>query len=96
MRYSLHVCLREASTICFPSETPIYGISRDGSKNFNLRTCEHMILGQLTIGARQTKNAPLVRTFGEHPKSVPRTSQGHPENIPRTSYEHFENSLRTT
>ena len=32
MRYSLHVCLREARTICFPSDTPIYSISRDGSK----------------------------------------------------------------
>ena len=27
----------------------IYGISRDGSKEFNIRTCEHMILGQLTM-----------------------------------------------
>ena len=33
--------------------------SRDGSKNFNIRTCEHMILGQLRMGARQAKNAPL-------------------------------------
>ena len=44
----------------FPSNTLIYGISRDGSKIFNIRTCEHMILGQLTMGARQAKNAPLV------------------------------------
>ena len=44
----------------FPSDTLIYGISRDGSKKFNIRTCEHMILGQLTMGARQTKNAPLL------------------------------------
>ena len=43
----------------FPSNTLIYGISRDGSKNFNICTCEHMILGQLTMGARQTKNVPL-------------------------------------
>ena len=43
----------------FPSNTLIYGISRDGSKNFNIRTCEHMILGQLSMGARQAKNAPL-------------------------------------
>ena len=35
------------------------GIFRDGSKNFNIRTCVHMILGQLRIGARQAKNAPL-------------------------------------
>ena len=38
----------------------IYNISRDGSKNFNIRTCEHMILGQLRMGARQAKNAPLL------------------------------------
>ena len=43
----------------FPSDTRIYGISRDGSKNFNVRTCEHMILGQLMMGACQAKNAPL-------------------------------------
>ena len=41
-------------------DTLIYGISRDGSKNFKKRTCEHMILGQLTMGARQTKNASLL------------------------------------
>ena len=46
-------------TIFFPSNTLIYGISRDGSKNFNIRTCEHMILGQLRMGARQAKNVPL-------------------------------------
>ena len=49
----------KSKTIFFPSNTLIYGISRDGSKNFNLRTCEHMILSQLTMGARQAKNAPL-------------------------------------
>ena len=43
----------------FPSDTLIYGISRYGSKNLNIRTCEHMILGQLRMGARQAKNAPL-------------------------------------
>ena len=41
-------------------QTLIYGISRDGSKIFNMRTCEHTILGQLGMEARQTKNAPLV------------------------------------
>ena len=46
-------------TICFPSNTFIYGISRDSFKNFNIRACEHMILGQLRMGARQAKNAPL-------------------------------------
>ena len=51
----------KSGIICFPSDTPIYGISRDDSKKFNLRTCEHMILGQLMMGARQTKNAPLVQ-----------------------------------
>ena len=44
----------------FPSNTLIYGISRDGSKNFNMSTCEHMIPGQLMMGARQAKNAPLL------------------------------------
>ena len=39
--------------------TLIYGISRDGSKNVNIHTCEHMILGQLRKGVRQTKNTPL-------------------------------------
>ena len=29
------------------------------AKNFNIRTCEHMILGQLRMGAHQAKNAPL-------------------------------------
>ena len=52
--------LGKSKTIFFPSNTLIYGISRDGSKNFNLCTCEHMILGQLTMGARQAKNAPLI------------------------------------
>ena len=46
-------------TICFPSDIPIYGISHDGSKNFNTRTCEHTIFGQLMMGARQKKNAPV-------------------------------------
>ena len=59
IRYSLHVRLREVKNDFFLSNTLIYGISRDGSKNFNLCTCEHMILGQLRIRARQTKNAPL-------------------------------------
>ena len=44
------------------NNTLIYGISRDGSKNFNICTCEHMILGQLRMGARKTKNAPLCDT----------------------------------
>ena len=50
----------KSRTVFFPSDSLIYGISRDGSKNFNIRTCEHMILGQLRMGARQAKNAPLV------------------------------------
>ena len=52
--------LGKSKTIFFPSNTLIYGISRDGSKNFNIRTCEHMILCQLRMGARQAKNAPLI------------------------------------
>ena len=49
----------------FPSDTLIYVISRDGSKNFNIRTCEHMVLGQHMMGARQTKNAPLNYSSAE-------------------------------
>ena len=50
----------KSRTVFFLSDTLIYGISRDGSKNYNIRTCEHMILGQLRMGARQTNYAPLV------------------------------------
>ena len=50
----------KSRTVFFPSDTLIYSISRDGSKNYNIRTCEHMILGQLRMGARQTNYAPLV------------------------------------
>ena len=52
----------KSRTVFFPSDTLIYDISRDGSKNYNIRTCEHMILGQLRIGARQTNYAPLLVT----------------------------------
>ena len=51
---------RKSRTIFFPSDTLIFRISRDGSKNFNIRTCEHMILGQLTMGAHQTKMHPCL------------------------------------
>ena len=49
----------KSKPIFFPSNNLIYGISRDGSKKFNIRTCEHIILGQLRMGARQADNAPL-------------------------------------
>ena len=48
------------------SRGAIYGISRDGSKNFNLRTWEHMILGQLRIGARSTTYAALRFIYWLH------------------------------
>ena len=51
--------LREVENNFFPSNTLIYGISHDGSKRFNLRTWEHMILSQLRIGARSTTYAAL-------------------------------------
>ena len=50
----------KSRTAFFPTDNLIDGISCDGSKNFDVRTCEHMILGQLRMGARQTKNAPLA------------------------------------
>ena len=59
----------KSRTVFFPSDTLIYGISRDGSKNYNIRTCEHMILGQLRMGARQSNYAPLSMT---HPSSPER------------------------
>ena len=43
-----------------PPNTLIYGISCDGSKKFNIRTCEHMIPGQLRIWARTTTSAALA------------------------------------
>ena len=42
------------------SPTQVRSDSQRTSKIFNICTCEHMILGQLTIGARQAKNAPLI------------------------------------
>ena len=51
----------KSRTVFFPSDTLIYGISRDGSKNDNTCTCEHMIHGQLRMGARQTNYAPLIQ-----------------------------------
>ena len=55
----MFVCLREVKNSLCPSDTLIYGISRDGSKKFNIRTFEHMSLGQFRMRARQTKNAAL-------------------------------------
>ena len=53
----------KSKIVFFPSDT-LNGISRDSSKNYNTRTCEHMILGQLRMGARQTNYAPLpLRPF---------------------------------
>ena len=55
-----NLLIGKSKTIFFPSKTLIYGISHDGSKNFNLRTWEHMILGQLRIGARSITYAALI------------------------------------
>ena len=52
----------KSRTVFFPSDTLICGISRDGSTNYNIRTCEHIILGQLRMGARQTNYVPLLWT----------------------------------
>ena len=65
----------KSRTIFFPADTLIYGISLDGYKDFNMRTCEHMILGQLRMGVRQAKNAPLstpCHLFIISPPSWPR------------------------
>ena len=51
----------KSKTVFFPSDTLIYGICRDGTKNNNIRACEHLILGQFRMGARSAIYAPLVR-----------------------------------
>ena len=60
IHYSLHVCWREVKNSLFPSDTLIYGICRDGSKNYNIRTWEHMTRGQFRLGARATINVALA------------------------------------
>ena len=51
-------------SIFFPSNTLIFlAFLVTVLKKFNIRTCEHMILGQLRIGARQAKNAPLAKCW---------------------------------
>ena len=60
-------------------DTLIYGISSDGSKNFNIRTCEHMILGQLRIWARTTTYAALLGSWWDPCCGVlRRRRRGHP------------------
>ena len=51
----------KSRTVFFPSDTPIYGICRDGTKNNNIRACEHLILGQFRMGARSAIYAPLPK-----------------------------------
>ena len=52
----------KSKTVFFPSDTLIYGICRDGTKNNNIRACEHLILGQFRMGARSAIYAPLKYT----------------------------------
>ena len=52
----------KSKTVFFPSDTLIYGICRDGTKNNNIRACEHLILGQFRMGARSAIYAPLLIT----------------------------------
>ena len=56
----------KSRTVFFPSDTLIYGICRDGTTNYNIRACEHLILGQLRMGAPSAIYAPLP----SDPKSV--------------------------
>ena len=53
----------KSKTVFFPSDTLIYGICRDGTKNNNIRACEHLILGQFRMGARSAIYAPLTMTL---------------------------------
>ena len=50
----------KSRTVFFPSDTLIYGICRDGTKTYNIRPCEHLILGQLRMGACSAIYAPLL------------------------------------
>ena len=56
----------KSKTVFFPSDTLIYGICRDGTKNNNIRACEHLILGQFRMGARSAIYAPLHTSMSEH------------------------------
>ena len=51
----------KSKTVFFPSDTLIYGICRDGTKNNNIRACENLILGQFRMGARSAIYAPLLK-----------------------------------
>ena len=75
------VCWREVKNSLFPSDTLIYGICRDGSKNYNIRTCEHMPRGQLRMWARATINVALM---GSIPRTRPQLWWVTLESIPRT------------
>ena len=68
----------KSRTVFFPSDTLIYAISRDSSKDYNIRTCEHMILGQLWMGARQTNYAPLPPSPQGTPLTVENPCYGCP------------------
>ena len=62
----------KSRTVFFPSDTLIYGICRDGTKNYNIRACEHLILGQLRMGERQMTSAPLIgMDIIHHDSTVP-------------------------
>ena len=56
----------KSRTVFFPSDTLIYGICRDGTKNNNIRACEHLILGQFRMGARSAIYAPLLWKYAFH------------------------------
>ena len=56
----------KSKTVFFPSDTLIYGICRDGTKNNNIRACEHLILGQFRMGARSAIYAPLAQGWEKY------------------------------
>ena len=45
-------------------------------RKFNICTCELMILGQLRMGARQAKNAPLYKKFSRVELACPSMGLG--------------------
>ena len=67
----MHDCLREVKNSLFFLQALLFtAFLVTVLKKFNIRACELMILGQLRMGARQTKNAPLSTSGIVEPEEV--------------------------
>ena len=96
----------KSRTVFFPSDTLIYGICRDGTKNNNIRACEHLILGQFRMGARSAIYAPLARQMdfffywtptliNEMPLKRMLMALGQESNLSRSSSTHLHSTLHS-